>query len=228
MTNRAGGAFGEADAVRPVLGESYLAACDAVVDDRSAGLAAAGVRSIISGAEAEFSLEYPLQGPAPERWVELRASRFDGRGDARVVVAQADVTERHAAESQVATQAALLDAVDVAVIATDLKGRITHWNRGAEGLHGWTSAEAVGRVAVDMISPPGDPASREFAAALGREGRREGEISVLRNDGSAFPAYARGRVLVDDDGRPSGRIVVLVDTPRGSPRSMRSWHRATT
>ncbi len=212
MTNRAAIDFGDADTVRPILGESYLAACDAAVDDRSAGPAAAGVRTIISGAEAEFSLEYPLHGAAPERWLELRASRFDGPGEARVVIAQEDVTERHAAESQVGTQAALLDAVDVAVIATDLKGRITQWNRGAEGLHGWTSAEAVGHVAVDLISPPGVPATREFAATLGREGRHEGEIVVLRKDGSAFPAYARGRVLVDDDGRPSGRIAVLVDT----------------
>ena len=39
----------------------------------------------------------------------------------------------------------LLDRVDVAVIANDERGRITHWNRFAEELFGWSRREAIGR-----------------------------------------------------------------------------------
>lgn len=64
-------------------------------------------------------LEYPCHSPGTERWFELRAARFHGSGTAWAVVAHDDVTERHQAETRVSTQAALLDEVDVAVMATD-------------------------------------------------------------------------------------------------------------
>jgi len=36
----------------------------------------------------------------------------------------------------------LLDAVQEAVIATDLMGRVLYWNRFAEKLYGWSAEEA--------------------------------------------------------------------------------------
>jgi PAS domain S-box-containing protein len=42
-------------------------------------------------------------------------------------------------------QSQLLEAVGLAVIATDLDGCITYWNRGAERMFGRTSSEVVGR-----------------------------------------------------------------------------------
>ncbi|MBN1814130.1 MAG: PAS domain-containing protein, partial [Anaerolineae bacterium] len=41
--------------------------------------------------------------------------------------------------------AQLLDAVGQAVVATDLGGGITYWNRAAEDLYGWTAEEVLGR-----------------------------------------------------------------------------------
>ena len=75
----------------------------------------------------------------------MRATRFTGPGEARVVVSHEDVTERHLAEREVIRQAALLDELDVAVVASDVDFRVTHWNRGAERLTGWTREEAIGR-----------------------------------------------------------------------------------
>ena len=65
----------------------------------------------------------PVHRPPAERWFLLRAARYEGTGPASVVVAHDDVTQRHQAEAQVATQAALLDEVDVAVVARDAEGR---------------------------------------------------------------------------------------------------------
>lgn len=40
--------------------------------------------------------------------------------------------------------AALLDGMDAALCAFDSDGVITHWNREAERILGWSAAEAVG------------------------------------------------------------------------------------
>ncbi|MEK8171357.1 PAS domain S-box protein [Streptomyces sp. M19] len=41
--------------------------------------------------------------------------------------------------------AALLDGMDAALCAFDADGTVTHWNREAERVLGWSAAEAVGR-----------------------------------------------------------------------------------
>lgn len=55
------------------------------------------------------------------------------------------------AEDQIRFQARLLEAVDQAVIATDLGGIITYWNHAAEGLYGWTASEVLGRHILDAM-----------------------------------------------------------------------------
>jgi PAS domain S-box-containing protein len=45
--------------------------------------------------------------------------------------------------------ALLLDAVDAAIIATDLDAVVTHWSKGAQRLYGWSREEAVGRCVMD-------------------------------------------------------------------------------
>ena len=223
MTNRGWAEFAATeDPSLPVLGENYLAACDAAACDAGADVAA-GLRAIMSGGEAGFSLEYASHSPSAERWFMLHAARFEGPGSARVVIARDDVTERRLAQRHMATQSALLDEVDVAVVATDPDGRVTHWNRGAELLHGWTYGEAVGRDAAQLITVPGTNA-RRLVAELRRDGHWEGERNVSHKDGSTFPAYLRGRVMLDPKGRPAGWIGVTVDMSKRleSERALRA------
>lgn len=208
MTNRAWSEFALANEGPPaVTGDSYLAACDGAKGDQVAAQVAAGLRAIMSGERSELSLEYPCHSSTEERWFFLRAVRFEGRGDARVVVSHENVTARREAEAQVTTQAALLDEVDVAVIAADPEGRVTHWNRGAERLYGWTRAEALGRDGVKLISPPDTAEVDDFR----RSGDRETQLTVSRKDGSTFPASLRSREMIDAGGVPTGRINVSVD-----------------
>jgi PAS domain S-box-containing protein len=212
MTNRAWVEFAATNGAAPaVLGENYLAACDGAAGDEWAERAAAGLRTVMSGTETGFSLEYPCHSPTVERWFMLHAARFKGPGAARVVVAHDDVTQRRQAEGEVATQAALLQAVDAAVVATGPDGRVTHWNRGAERLFGWAYAEVLGRDMATLISPPGTGGGEALLAELHETGRFRGEYTSCRKDGSTFPAYLRIRARVDGDGRPAGRTGVAVD-----------------
>lgn len=53
--------------------------------------------------------------------------------------------------------AALLDGMDAALCAFDSDGVITHWNREAERILGWTAAEAVGLAAASRGGPRATP-----------------------------------------------------------------------
>jgi PAS domain S-box-containing protein len=211
MTNRAWRVFALANgAAAPTwLGADYLAACDAADDDPPAGLVAAGLRAIIAGTSTEFTTEYACHSPTVERWFKLRATSYEGPGPARVVLIHDDITERREAQAEVAMQAALLDEVDASVIATSAEGHITHWNRGAEHLYGWTRAEAVGRNADLMVSSGADFA--EVFAEIEREGHWEGRLPVARKDRSEFPALVRVRAMEADGALPAGLIGVSVD-----------------
>jgi len=213
MTNSAWRVFALANgaSVPPGLGADYLAACDAAADDPLLAEVAAGLRAIIAGTSKEFTAEYACQSPTVERWIAVRATSYEGPGPARVVLIHDDITSRHAAQAEVAMQAALLDEVDVSVVASDTAGRITHWNRGAERLFGWTRAEAVGAAAQDVVKSADAVGRQAVVTSIRRDGHWEGMFPVDRRDGSTLPAFMRVRSMTGAEGRPAGRIGVAVD-----------------
>lgn len=107
---------------------------------------------------------------------------------------------------------ALLDHVQHAVIATDCAGRIIYWNRSAERLYQWTSAEVLGRSIFDVTVPPEErDAAATIVAALGRGESWDGEFRVRRKDGSTFPAHVTDSPLRDTQGALIGYVGVSVD-----------------
>ncbi len=188
MCNRAWSEFASANdaGAGASIGVNYLAACDGSNDERAASTATA-LREIIAGTSREFTIEYPCHGPEEERWFNLRATRYDGPGAARVVVAHEETTARRAAEAEILTQAALLDEVDVAVIALDEAGEVTRWNDAAEEMFGRSHSEAIGRRAAQLLVADG-LAGDEAIAVTERVGRWDGRLMMQRKDGSSFPA----------------------------------------
>jgi diguanylate cyclase (GGDEF)-like protein/PAS domain S-box-containing protein len=108
-------------------------------------------------------------------------------------------------------QAALLDQLDAAVLVTDMTGCVLSWNSGAELLYGWTSQEAVGRSARELVVPDDGQAAERLVLELRRSGRWDGELAVRRKDGSTFTAYVRNRLILDENGGPSAIVGVAVD-----------------
>jgi PAS domain S-box-containing protein len=213
MTNRAWNASASASgaAAAAGIGANYLRACDTAGEDELASTAGAGLRAIIDGRRREFAMEYPCSDPKATRWFLVRAARYDGPGPACVVVAHDDITTRRQAQDEVATQAALLDEVDVSVIATDPDGLVTHWNRGAERLYGWTREEALGRRSAELIVPAGPEPAEEIMSTLRRQGHWEGAFTACRKDGSTFSTEVRDRLILDSSGSVTGTIAVSVD-----------------
>ncbi|MET9414551.1 PAS domain-containing protein [Streptomyces klenkii] len=87
--------------------------------------------------------------------------------------------------------AALLDGMDTALCAFGADGTVTHWNREAERILGWTAAEAVGRQGLAGWAVRAADAAEVAARldeAMASPGRHVHEFALLTKDG--------GRVLV--------------------------------
>src|SRR5690606_23816886 len=123
-----------------------------------------------------------------------------------------DLTGVKYAEDRIRFQASVLDQVHNAVMTTDMKGAITYWNKRAESLLGWTESEVVGCRFADVVLPEN---SRDLLATLyaylSELGMWEGELTMLRKDGSTFPAWASDILVRDDSGTPVGFAGVSLD-----------------
>jgi PAS domain S-box-containing protein len=217
------------------VGGNYIAVCEAAADP-VAKVVAQGLKEILAGGRGVFELEYPCHGPSAQRWFLLRATRYEGAGPLRVVVAHENITERRRAQEQASMQAALLDEIDVSVIVTDLDLTVVSWSAGAERLYGWTAQEAVGRSARETVLPKHQALPKDeegFTLGLQRDGRWDGEYTVRRKDGSTFPAHVRARALADQDGHATGAVNVAMDITerKASERALlsaRNYSRAVT
>jgi len=106
----------------------------------------------------------------------------------------------------------LLDAVEQAVIATDRKGRILHWNRFAEQLYGWRDDEVAGKNIVDLLLPE---ATRELGrtaiSALPTGERTVGNWMLQRRDSATIPVHVLSTPIVDSRGNAVGIVGVSWD-----------------
>jgi PAS domain S-box-containing protein len=104
-------------------------------------------------------------------------------------------------------------ALDYAIFTTDLKGRITSWNRGAREVLGWDESEALGRPNVILYTPEDHLAGvpeAEMAEALAA-GHAEHDRWHLRADGSRIWGTEVVTPLRDGDGEAHGFLKILRD-----------------
>ena len=108
--------------------------------------------------------------------------------------------------------ARLLDAVDLAVIATDVEGTVTYWSRGATALYGWSAHESVGRPIVEITPALGaqDPAEAIMGGIRSGAGWR-GVFPTRRKDGSVFDCRVTLSPMYDDAGEFEGIVGVSED-----------------
>jgi len=112
-------------------------------------------------------------------------------------------------------QARLLDCVGQAVVATDLTGRVTYWNRAAESIFGWNSIEAIGRDILDVTPSPGLAVEAESILATLQSGETwTGELEFTRKDGSTFPALVTKAPIHDEHDRLVGEVSASSDISR--------------
>ncbi len=99
-------------------------------------------------------------------------------------------------------QAALVQLVHGALLVRDMKSRVLFWNRGAEALYGWTSAEATGCTTHDLLKTRFPRPLAEIERSIEQRGRWEGELIHTTKDGREVIVDSRWALQRDAAGQP--------------------------
>ena len=121
--------------------------------------------------------------------------------------------ERRAPTSDGHFRAIVESAIDFAIIATDVDGRVTDWNRGAAAIFGWPAQEMLGQ-SLERIFTPEDFASGRPTHDMRRaadEGRMAGERWYQRADGLRFWGSAETTSLRTAEGQHAGFVKIVRD-----------------
>ena len=142
--------------------------------------------------------------------VEIRLGSLEVDGQKLYMGLARDITERKLAEDRIAEQAALLDKARDAILVRDLEGKILYWNHGAERIYGWSSQEAIGRKAGDLLYT--DPKKfEEVNTETILQGEWHGELQHLTKDKREITIEARWTLIRDNEGAPKSVLAINTD-----------------
>ncbi len=97
--------------------------------------------------------------------------------------------------------------MDAALCAFDADGVITHWNREAERILGWTAAEAVGRQGFAgwaVRTADAEEVEGRLLSAMRSPGRQVHEFALLTKDGGRVLVRTQSAAVRGPDGEPAG------------------------
>ena len=91
----------------------------------------------------------------------------------------------------------------------DLSGYLTSWNRGAEQLFGYTSAEAIGQHVLFLYADEPAGAETQLAEVMSDTGETVMEVWRRKKSGENFKAVLKLSMLVDDVQQAIGMVAQL-------------------
>ncbi len=138
-------------------------------------------------------------------WIEL-----PWEGVVGVMVTGVDRSELKRAEERAREQASLLDLAADAIIVRGLDDLIVYWNRGAERLYGWTTAEAIGREASVIFQTAPEKAAAAEKQLL-ETGVWSGQVEQKNKAGANVVANSRWTLVRDELNRPKSVLVINTD-----------------
>ncbi len=97
--------------------------------------------------------------------------------------------------------------MDAALCAFDADGVVTHWNREAERILGWTAEEAVGRAGFAgwaVRSADAEEVEARLMSAMDAPGRQVNEFALLTKDGRRVLVRTQSAAVRGPDGEPAG------------------------
>jgi PAS domain S-box-containing protein len=110
-----------------------------------------------------------------------------------------DITAHKQADELLRRQADLLNQSHDAIFTWKIGGGIAYWSRGAELLYGYTTEEAIGRCAHELLRTLSPVPMQEIEAQIASEGSWYGELAHTTREGRTIVVESR-HVRVSYDG----------------------------
>lgn len=199
-----------AEALPDVVAQGHLARLDEVFQSGRA----------YSATALAYDVQAVPGGPTERRLLDLVYQPIAGADGtvSGIFVQGLDITdrislERAVREAEVRNRQILDSVMDYAIIATDMRGRVTSWNEGARRILGWSESEMLGQ-SLERTFTPEDVERRQIlieAAAALESGSGMDERWHVRKTGELFWANGSLMVLREETGTAIGFVKVLRD-----------------
>ena len=133
------------------IGDNYIEVLrQAATSDEQARRALDGIMEVLAGTLDKFEQEYLCHSPSARQWFQMIVSPLSTVvGGA--VIAYVDITARKMADEAKRFLAAIVTSSPDAIITKSVEGTILSWNRGAEGLFGYSAEEIVGQHVEQLV-----------------------------------------------------------------------------
>ncbi|WP_456474909.1 PAS domain S-box protein [Candidatus Pyrohabitans sp.] len=206
---------------RETLGEDVLGKhISNVVAPEYLELTLENFRRRLRGEEVKPYIIQAIDKNGVRRWAEINGNiiKMNDRVIGTCAIAR-DVTERLRLEEEAAKTReflhSILESSADAIIATDVKGRITYFSRGAEEMLGYKPEQAIGRFIFELYPPAIRKDMQKLYSTLF-------EKEVLRNiktklhciEGRVVDVNLSLALLRDQEGKPVGSVGVAKDITR--------------
>ena len=110
-----------------------------------------GIAGVLAGTLPTFETTYSCPSPSTHRWFHLAVAPLHTPAGG-AVMAHVDITARKEAEASQAFLASIVSTSPDAILSKSLDGQILTWNRGAEGLFGFSGEDLIGQ-SIDRLVP---------------------------------------------------------------------------
>jgi diguanylate cyclase (GGDEF)-like protein/PAS domain S-box-containing protein len=165
------------------VGNNYLDMCDRArgLDSVEAHRAAAGIRSVLTGARKSFSMEYPCELPTERRWFLLTTTPLSIDRPRGAVIMHVDITDQKRGETALRRFAGAMDATADALFLVDRSSmRYIHVNEAACRMQAQTRASLLASSPAQVLGV----SEKELAETYDRlieSGADANPVEVLRH-----------------------------------------------
>jgi len=146
-------------------------------------------------------------------WILSRVQiLYDQYGNAvRMIGTHTDITEEKELQLKYAHQAQIIEQIHDSVIAMDMEGYITSWNKGSELLLGYSAKEMIGQhVKTLYMKEDCELVKKNFAQLLQR-GEQKTEIRLIKKSKEIIFADLSLSLLKNENGEVIGTIGYIQD-----------------
>jgi two-component system, cell cycle sensor histidine kinase and response regulator CckA len=102
----------------------------------------------------------------------------------------------------------LLDLAQDSILSLQMNGAIEFWNKGAEQMYGWSTAEALGRISYELFQAVLPEPLADIEQTLVARGTWQGEVIHTKKDGGKLVVLSRWALKRGPHGAPAGFLEI--------------------